>query len=424
MKSERKWMRLDNAAKIYPAAKRRRWTSLFRLSADLDREIDPAVLARAAAVTVKRFPSINVRLGKGLFWYYQEENDVPPTPREDGEGPCLLMKKSELERCAFRILYYRNRVAVEFFHSLTDGTGGMIFFKNLIAEYLRQDSGIEAPLTHGLLDLAAEPDPEELEDSFLRYAGEVRKSPKEAKAYRIPGRAEAYGVRHFISGTLDLAAVKAKAKEYGATLTVFLAAVMIRAIETIEERRVPIRALRKPVKVLVPINLRKFFPSKTLRNFALFVMPGIDPRLGHYDLDEIVRIVYHSMGISVAEKELAAHIASNVRPEQSMLLKLMPLFIKNFAMKMVYQTAGEKTSCICMSNLGQAEFPDEVAAHIRRVDFILGPLSTTNYTCGLISYGGKLRIDFVNVVKDPELEREFFRLLRSLGLSVYLESNE
>ncbi|MBQ2118790.1 MAG: hypothetical protein II192_07000, partial [Clostridia bacterium] len=145
MKTEKKWMRLDNAAKIYPAAKRRKWTSLFRLSADLDREIDPAVLARAAEVTVKRFPSINVRLGEGLFWYYLEENDAPPLPREDGEAPCLLMKKAELKRCAFRILYYRSRIAVEFFHSLTDGTGGMIFLKNLVAEYLFQERGIEAP---------------------------------------------------------------------------------------------------------------------------------------------------------------------------------------------------------------------------------------------------------------------------------------
>ena len=424
MKTEKKWMRLDNAAKIYPAAKRRKWTSLFRLSADLDREIDPAVLARAAEVTVKRFPSINVRLGEGLFWYYLEENDAPPLPREDGEAPCLLMKKAELKRCAFRILYYRSRIAVEFFHSLTDGTGGMIFLKNLVAEYLFQERGIEAPFTHGLLDRRAAPDPEELEDSFLRYAGEVRKSPKEAKAYRLPGRAEAYGVRHLTVGTLELDAIKEKAKEYGATLTVFLTAVMIKAIVNIEERRVPIRALRKPVKVLVPINLRRFFPSRTLRNFALFVTPGVEPRLGSYDLDEIVRIVYHSMGISVAEKELAARIASNVQAEKTMALKLMPLFIKNFAMKLVYNSVGEKKSCICMSNLGQADFPEEIAAHVRRMDFILGPLSMSNYTCGVVTFGGKLRINFVNVVRDPELEREFFRLLRSLGLHVYLESNE
>ena len=88
-----RWMRLDNAAKIYPAAKRRNWNNFFRISATLTESIDRAVLAAALDVTVRRFPSIAVRLRRGVFWYYLEE--IPHTPpiqdeKELPAGPCAV----------------------------------------------------------------------------------------------------------------------------------------------------------------------------------------------------------------------------------------------------------------------------------------------------------------------------------------------
>ena len=68
-----RWMKLDNAAKIYPAARRRNWSNIFRLSITLDEDIDPVVLQAALDVTIKRFPSLAVRVRTGLVWYYLEE---------------------------------------------------------------------------------------------------------------------------------------------------------------------------------------------------------------------------------------------------------------------------------------------------------------------------------------------------------------
>lgn len=81
-------MRLDNAAKIYPAAKRRNWNNFFRISATLTEPVDRAVLAAALDVTVRRFPSIAVRLRRGVFWYYLEE--IPHTPPIQDEKSCPL----------------------------------------------------------------------------------------------------------------------------------------------------------------------------------------------------------------------------------------------------------------------------------------------------------------------------------------------
>lgn len=121
----------------------------------------------------------------------------------------------------------------------------------------------------------------------------------------------------------------------------------------------------------MPVNLRGLFPSQSLRNFAQYVTPEADSRLGDYTLEELCRIVHHRMGLEVTRKNMSARIATNVNSERIPILKVMPLFIKNFAMKMVFDTVGECKSCLCMSNLGVVQVPDAMRPYIRRMDFII-----------------------------------------------------
>ena len=125
-KSEKKplrWTKLDNAAKIYSAVRRRNWSNVFRQSVTLTEEIDKGVLASALDIVVKRFPTIAARLRKGAFWYYLQEIDVSPQIVDEYSYPLAFMSRKEMRNCAFRVIAYKNRIAVEFFHSLTDGTG-------------------------------------------------------------------------------------------------------------------------------------------------------------------------------------------------------------------------------------------------------------------------------------------------------------
>ena len=133
----RYWSRLDNAALIFPASKRRGWHKIFRLSADLAEPVDRDVMQSALEVTVKRFPLISSRLRAGAFWYYLEQTSAPEIIH-DGYQPIMKHSFGEVRKCAIRVLYYKNRVAIEFFHAVTDGTGGLIFLKSLLAEYLTQ----------------------------------------------------------------------------------------------------------------------------------------------------------------------------------------------------------------------------------------------------------------------------------------------
>lgn len=382
-----RWMKLDNAAKIYPAAKRRTWTNYFRLSANLSEPIDLPLLRAALDVTVRRFPSMAVRLRRGAFWYYLEQ--IPKAPEIQAEKSCPLQHVpfDSVRKCAFRVLVYKDRIAVEFFHAVTDGTGGLIFLKTLLAEYLSEKYGINVPAEKGVLGRLEEPDEEELEDSFLRYAGDVKASRREATAWHLSGTPEPDGYVNLVTMMLRVPEVKACAKEHGVSVTELLCAAMMQALDNLQAEKVRLRQHRKPVKVTVPVNLRNLFPSHTLRNFASYVNVEIDPRLGSYTFEEICQLVHHTMGLGNDAKTMRAKIATNVASEKSPVLRVMPLFVKNIAMKAVFDAVGECKACLCLSNLGVVQVPQIMSPYIRRFDFVIGPQANAPHNCGIATWG-------------------------------------
>ena len=419
-----RWMPLDNAAKIYPAAARKRWSNMFRLSATLTETVDVDILQSALDVTVRRFPSIAARLRRGVFWYYLQQLSKAPEIMPERSYPLTRMSRQEMRRCAFRVVVYKKRVAVEFFHSVTDGTGGMIFLNTLLAEYLQQRFRIAIPAEDGVLGRLEEPSKEEMEDSFQRYAADVAASRAEADAYHLRGTPEADEFVHLTCLELPVKQVLSKAHEYGVSLTVFLAAAMMQALLKIQAQDVPNRNRRKPVKVLLPVNLRGLYPSNTLRNFALYTTPEADPRLGEYTLEELCGLIRHHMALDVTPKRMSAKIATNVDSERSMAVKLIPLFLKNVVMRAVFDAVGEKKSCLCLSNLGQVKLPEAMMPYVERMDFILSVQATQPYNCGVLSFGDQLNINFVRNIREPKLESAFYQVLRDMGLPVQVQSNQ
>ena len=418
-----RWVRLDNAAKIYPAARRKNWSNIFRQSVTLREEVDTAVLQSALAATVKRFPSIAARLRKGAFWYYLQQVEQAPAIREEYGYPLAYMSKAEMRQCAFRVIVYRNRIAVEFFHALTDGTGALVFLKSLAAEYLEQKYGVSVPFEHGVLDRREVPTEEELEDSFLKSAGAVSAGRKDTDAWHMAGEAQGDGFLHLTCFHIPVKEALEQAHRYGVTLTVFMSAVMMQALCRLQVEKQPNIRRRKRIKVLIPINLRNLFPSHTLRNFAMYTIPEIDPRLGDYSLEELCNVVRHKMGLEFTAKHMSCVIATNVGDERNPLVRLIPLPIKNAVMKAVFDSVGEKKSCLSLSNIGQVRVPAVMEEYIERFDFILGVQAAAPYNCGMLSYGDTVYINFIRNIKDAELERHFFAVLQELGVSVTVESN-
>lgn len=416
-------MRLDNAALIFPAALRRTWSNAYRISFSFRDPVDPALLQLALDRVAPRFPSVLVRLRRGAFWYYLEEVEHPPTVREDSWQPLIRMGRKDVRRCAVRVLYYRDRMAVEYFHAVTDGTGGMVFAKTLAAEYVRLRYDCPVPAADGIKDLGEAPRKSELEDSFQKNAGPVSAPRDDGNVYRLRGPLEPDRFLHVTCGVLDSNELRKRAKEKGVTVTAYLTALLLLSLQELQAEDVPRRKKRKMLRVQIPVNLRKLFGGETMRNFVAVANIGIDPRLGDYDFDELVEIVHHEMQLEITPKRMQAIFTPNVRDEQNPVMKVVPLFLKNIVMRMVFDAIGERVSCLSLSNLGQVALPPEMQPYVTRAEFVLGPQASAPYNCGVTSLGDRTFINITRNSVEPRLERRFFTHLVKLGFHVKLESN-
>ena len=418
-----RWMGLDNSAKIYPAARRRNWSNVFRLSITLDEDIDKDTLRLALDIVARRFPSIAVRLKTGVFWYYIEEIPRAPEIMDERSYPLSRMAFDDIRKCAFRVIVYKNRLAVEFFHAVTDGNGGMVFLKTLACEYLKIKHGIGIDAEDGILDTLEEPKPCELEDSFMKIDSPVHAKRAGSPAYKLDGTREPDGFRTNTTFIFDADELYNKAKSHGVTVTAYMSALLAKCCIKIQEREVKNPKRRKHVKILIPVNLRGIYNSQTLRNFVFYVCPGVDPKLGEYTLDELCKSFASQMTLMINEKQLSSRISTNVRSEKTLILKLAPLFLKNFVMKMIFNAVGERTSCFSFSNIGVVKLPDAMAKHTKRMDVLLGVQSFSPYNTALITYGGKSYLNIIRNIKEPTLERVLYEELKAEGIRPCVENN-
>ncbi|MGI6168366.1 MAG: hypothetical protein ACOYI4_01435 [Christensenellales bacterium] len=420
---QEEWYRLDNAAKIYPAVKQLQWSSLFRFSVSLTSRIDPVLLQQALDRTIKRFPVFSLRLKRGLFWYYFERNENRALVGKDVANPCMPIRPRENDGFMFRVRYYENRIALEVFHAITDGTGGLIFLKTLTAEYLKMMGVSDIACEHGVFLCDEQPDPEEMEDGFKRYyTGTAVKSRKEARAYQISDVQENRFDIRIVTGLIPLDRMLEEARGYGVSLTEYLVALEIQALCRIQERE---RRKRKyPVKISVPINLRQYFPSKTMRNFSSFINVGIDPNLGEYDFEEIVRVVHHYMRYEVTGKQLGAWINKNVKSERNWAIRAVPLFVKNMVLSLIYSLVGETRFSCVLTNIGSLQIPEGMRPYVVGAEMMLGVAMVNKVSSAMISYGNTLSITFTRNVRDAKLEREFFRALVQRGIPVEVFGND
>ncbi len=422
-KKKLKWMSLDNAAKIFPAARKRNWSNVFRLSATFNEAVDREIMQSALDVTVRRFPSIAVRVKTGFFWYYLEEIKAAPEIIDEKPYPLSKMPFDDIRKCAFRVIIFNNRIAVEFFHAVTDGNGGLVFLKTLIAEYLYQKYGVKLPTENGILNRLEEPDPLELEDSFQKYAGDHKASRKDTNSFRILDNREVDGFKTNTTFIMDADTIVKSAKEIGVSVTAYISAALLLAASRVQEKTVRKQSRFKPVKVTIPVNLRNIFPSVTLRNFALYANMGFDPKYGQYDFIEICKILSHEMKLKITDKKMAALIAVNVGSEKPLLLRMAPLFLKNIVMKTIFNSVGEKKGCFSFSNLGVVNVPEDFKKYVNRMDFVLGVQADAPYNTSGITYDGKFYLNIIRNISTPILEKELCDVFKEIGLDFCVESN-
>lgn len=416
------WYKLDLSATVYPTLQRRDFSSVYRLSVILKEEIDPVLLQQALARTLPRFPTYKVAIRKGLFWRYLEPNNRPgPFVQKDIKNPCMPMRFKANNRYLIRVYYYGRRISLEAHHCLGDGTGGMCLLQTLTATYLGL-LGHEITPSGFVLKLNETPDPEELEDAYMRYATAKVKPPRPAeKTYRIRGTKEPFYTLNIVDGVLSVKEVMTVAKRYGATITEYLNAVLLYAL--LQKQNAEFHLKYKPVRIAMPVNLRRFFPSKTLRNFITMVYPSIDPRLGEYSFEEIVTEVHNYMRYYINEKFLCGDITTNAATKHNFLIRIVPLFLKDLVVRTFYTRVQDKNSSAGLTNMGALQVPQDMKPFIERFDIYMGQPFSSRTNCAIISFEDILTVNFASSIVEADVERYFFRKLVQDGIHVKIESN-
>lgn len=422
-RNERKeWYKLDLSAIVYPTLQRRDFSSVYRLSVLLKEEIQPEILQQAVDIALKRFPTYKAAIRKGLFWRYLEPNSRPgPFVQPDIKNPCMPMPFKANNRYLIRIYYHHRRIAFEAHHSLGDGTGGMCVLQTITAVYLRL-LGHQISCGGFVLDINEPPDPEELEDAYIRYANaQVRPARPGEKTYRVRGTKEPFYTLNIIDGILSVKEVAKVASSYGATITEYLNSCLLYAL--LQKQEHDWHKKLRPVKIAMPVNLRRFFPSKTLRNFITMVYPSVDPRLGNYTFEEIITQVHYYMRYYINDKFLRGDITTNAATQQNPVIRVIPLFIKDFVVRLFYTKVQDKNSSAGLTNMGALKVPEDMKPFIERFDIYMGQPFSSRTNCAVISFEDILTINFASSIKESDVERYFFRKLVQDGIHVKIESN-
>ena len=235
------------------------------------------------------------------------------------------------------------------------------------------------------------------------------------------GTAEPFYTLNVTMGFCSVSALREKAKGYGVSITEYLTAVLLKVLLDKQHREAPRR--ERPVALAIPINLRPWFPTESLRNFILTARPAINPSLGSYTFEEVLSQVHHYLRLRINRQQMQAELAGNVRFTRNRLLQLVPIVLKNPVMALGYKLAGVLPYSGTYTNPGPFPVPEEMAPHIVRMEVILGQNTTPRPNCASISYGDTMEITFAGTGQESDTEREFFRFLVREGIHVRVESN-
>ena len=365
---------LDNSAIIYPPTVARYNTHMFRLSMDLSVKVIPERLLTALEHVLDRFPYFAVSLHQGFYWYYFMPNHKPVAVYPDVAYPCgYLHRKRGANGYLFKVLYTSQRIAIEIFHAVTDGTGALVFLKSLVAEYLRL-SGRQVGEDPQVFLPDSPMDPQEVEDSFERFYTPLKAVfGFESSAWHMPSK---YGLSdnvQVISARMKIEDLKRISSVHKVTITEYLVAELLDAMQRIQEQMVGNPKRYKPVRISVPVNIRKVFGSRSLRNFTLFVVIGIDVRLGHYSFEEILDQVVHQLRGNVNVKSLSKQVSRNVAGRRHPAIRYAPNVFKRPLMKLLSDSYGDDIYSTTISNIGNVTFPEGMREVVERLgDHALG----------------------------------------------------
>lgn len=419
MKNQEKWRRLDNSAKLFPIVGNKKFSSIYRMSVVLTEEINPEILKQAVEDTLQIFTTFKVCLRRGFFWYYLEQNEKDVVIFEENTYPCRYMDKRTNHGYLFKVSYFKNKINVEVFHALTDGGTAIEFTKVITYNYLN----LQHPNTFKELFTVKnmEVDAQNSEDSYLKnYEKHLHGKDNSGRAYILKGtRLLPYqmGVTH---GFISLKPVIKICRRLKVTVTEYFTAVLIYAIYQEQQKE---KKSKKPIKVCIPVNLKKYFESTTMTNFFSYMTIVADRnQMDLTDFDLILAFVRNSFKNKLQKEEMAKTMAHTVRLGNSIYVRMIPLTMKKLILKLIYKEI-QKYTTTTFSNLGKVNFLPEYEPYVDQFFCIIAPESAEKIKCTTCSYGNNIVFTISSILQNNNVEKNFFQFLTEQGIPNTIVTN-
>lgn len=415
---EIKWDKLDNTAHLFPVIAGEGMTNVYRISVTLKEQVKQELLQEALERVLPWFDVFKVRIRYGVFWYYFETNQKPaPEVKEEYRYPCRFISPNRNRNYLFRVNYYKNRINLEVFHVLTDGMGGITFLKELTYQYLRlAHPELQEKMGDGLCSDTSL----NREDSYLKnYKKSHKKGYKTERAYLVKGeklKPQVLGVMH---GFMPIKALKKACNRYGVSINEYLVAAFLWSIYRECLHGMP---SKRPISSCVPVNLRPYFDSITMKNFFVIVSAVFHPTKEEYSFEEVVQIVAKSLRSQINREHLENLFAYNVSNEKNFILRAVPLFIKNIAIRYVYHNSA-LANTTTVTNIGNIQVREEYQDYIDGFLAFLSMSEGQDIKGTICSYRDTLVFTISSSLADVSVQRGFFRRLAEDGIAVRIETN-
>lgn len=408
------WYPLDTSSKIYPVAMRKDWMSVYRLSYYLDKLVVREVLQLALTYTMIRFPLLRTSVHKGFFWNYLDGISKHFGVEEESTIPCSKINIDKFNTQAFRVCFYSKRISCEFFHVLADADGGTVFLTTLVNEYLRL-LGDKVSFNRNAVDIRGKVDPEELEDAFLKNHKKAKGGNLvEEKALQIDGRQSVLKPCQILHFDLDFEKVHDLSKKNDVTVNELFLSFLFQVLSYSTSKD-------GKIQIQVPINMRKYYPTKTLRNYSLYNTICID-KSDITDFEKTLKLVRTQSREKITKEETdkvaynATHLINGIR--------FIPLFIKHPIANFIYSYFGDKSSTTVFSNLGKIDIPKEMQKRIEKADFVLGTSRTNRILFSIVTVNNIVTLTLSKSTTNKAVENNLHNLLKEYDLVIGVHGSE
>ena len=419
MAKNEKWYHLDNAAKIFPAVSDARNTNVYRLSCELNEPINPDFLQNALNDALSHFACFRMIMRRGLFWFYLEPTDLMPIVELENDRICERIFYKSVKELLFRVSYYHNRINLEVFHAVADGSGAFEFMRQIVYNYIVLHYGDNLPNPLPSIDATAPP-VNRAEDSFDRhYSVDDKKKPLHQRAYQISGTVLPTKSVSLISARMSTRDMLALAKRNNASLTAYITTLTLLAIY---HELMPRRLHNRDIGITVPVDLRRFFPSMTARNFFTVVDIRYNFAKSPSDFNSVLTSIKEQLAQKLVAEDLARAFSFNMSMQKNILSRFIPLALKNLILKIAYNRAEKCTTC-AISNLGQIKMPSELHGHINRFSCFLNPTSIHRLKLCLCSFEDEFVINFTSCIEETGAQRYILQHLAAEGIEVIVTTN-